>query len=53
MSFVSKQISRNEAQSLMKKYKIFSSWLGNNETAVANMASTSVYDDDTGAFLPL
>ena len=43
MSFISKQISKDEARNLMKKYKISSPWPGRDETAVANMASASVY----------
>ena len=49
MSFVSKQISKDEAQSLMKKYKISSPWPGRDETAVANMASASLYNADADA----
>lgn len=49
IGFTSKQMSKDEAQNLMKKYKISSPWPGNNETAVVNIATTSVYDDDTGA----
>ena len=54
MSFISKQISKDEAQSLIKKYKISSPWSGNNETAVANIATTLMHDDDAGAlFAPV
>lgn len=49
MSFISKQISKDEAQSLMKKYKISSPWPGRDETAVANMTSASVYNADADA----
>lgn len=49
MGFVSKQISKDEAQSLMKKYKISSPWPGSDETAVENMASASVYNADADA----
>ena len=49
MSFISKQISKDEARNLMKKYKISSPWPGRDETAVANMASASVYNADADA----
>ena len=53
MSFISKQISKDEAQSLIKKYKISSPWSGNNETAVANIATTLMHDDDAGALFAI
>ncbi|MDO5344108.1 MAG: hypothetical protein Q4F02_04385 [Candidatus Saccharibacteria bacterium] len=53
MGFISKQISKDEAQNLMKKYKISSPWPGRDETAVANMATTLMHDDDTGALFAI
>lgn len=53
MSFISKQISKDEARNLMKKYKISSPWPGRDETAVVNMASASVYNADADALFAI
>lgn len=49
MGFVSKQISKDEAQSLMKKYKISIPWPGGDESTEVGL-TMCVYDSNRDAF---